>query len=618
MDGAPRRRECSWENSSSSSMDSSGSENETNSHGVHQPQPQAIHEMRVLRIPFQPEELEPHRGYWRRSLLGFLQDVRRFSTDYLQNCINREWGTSNSAIVVGRADNHYVISFDSDYDMDWVSQEGPWSFNGAFFFTELWRPNQPVSERSMQKIEIWVELWGLPLEYQQPDATKKIAQAAGKVIRVDWENTRARNIRFSRVRIAINPWKPLMPGCMITRDDGVDMWIPFKYQRVFKLCTNCGIIGHKRSYCPHQYEEVENMINQQIREASERVDAPSVTIPTLNQFMSEMKAYNKRRSRRTTTFYYLGGGDDTAGPSHQGGAQQENKRAQMELIPETSNQHTTGEPTQTSPQPPNQNTQPCTRPQTLLLTCLTPEPTLFIPENSIPNSPLDIELEPIVNLDTIVPNPQNIAPVVNIESRDFQQDIEEIMTTVLADRYDYETLYAQVLTEGEQALNDLRRRAENNPHIQPRDNTPRWVGFQNGVFTLTNGRVAEERHEQPESSNRGNLSEKGDHSTPVEASLNTREENMPPIICQTNEEDYSALFLNEEPVESPAHGIREENVSKKESPKRKRDDSDEESQESDSGRQIRRRLQLLDINDKVEEETERVWLAAQNQPPQGP
>ncbi|OMO97002.1 hypothetical protein CCACVL1_04713 [Corchorus capsularis] len=289
-------------------MDSSESENEAISLGVQQIASSVTHERRVLRIPFQTEELEPHRTHWRICLLGFFHDVRRFSTDYLQNCINKEWGTSRPSTVVGRSGNHYVISFNTDYDVGWVTQEGPWSFDGAFFFTEPWTPNQPITERSMQKVEIWVELWGLPLEYQQDDAARKIAKAAGEVIRVDWADTPTRNIRFVRVIIAINPWKPLMPGCFVTRDDGVDMWVPFKYQRVFKLCTTCGIIGHKRSMCPYQHSQVEEMINQQIREAAERVDVPAVHIPNLNQFSTEMKAYNRRISRRTTTFYYLGMG----------------------------------------------------------------------------------------------------------------------------------------------------------------------------------------------------------------------------------------------------------------------------------------------------------------------
>ncbi|OMO90422.1 hypothetical protein COLO4_19176 [Corchorus olitorius] len=248
MERAPRTRDCSWENSSSSSVDSSDSEYEANSHGTHQPQPQIIHDRRVLRMPFQSEELEPHRPKWRKCLLGFLHDVRRYSTDYLQNCINREWGTSKSATVMGRSGNHYVISFDTDYDMGWVTQEGPWSFDGAFFFTEPWTPNQPVTDRPMQRIEIWVELWGLPLAYQQPEAAKKIAKAAG------------------------------------------------------------------------EYGQVEEMINQQIREATERVDMPCVTIPNINQFTAEMKAYNRRRSRRNTRFYYLGDGNDGAGTSQQGAA----------------------------------------------------------------------------------------------------------------------------------------------------------------------------------------------------------------------------------------------------------------------------------------------------------
>ncbi|OMO90423.1 Endonuclease/exonuclease/phosphatase [Corchorus olitorius] len=199
------------------------------------------------------------------------------------------------------------------------------------------------------------------------------------------------------------------------------------------------------------------------------------------------------------------------------------------------------------------------------------------------------------------------------------------MASVIADRYNYEMLYDQVLAEGEQALEGLRSRAENNPHIHPRDNTPRWVGFQNGVFTLTNARVVEELSAQLVSNTRdnkevgreeqalqgdlnfslelethlwqdnsdgeektytfevlsgavdgiNNLNEEASQGGMLTLSnyqgdtgagtnqvqLNSDEaatigvgESESLAACITNEEDFSALYLNDEPVEDPTQG----------------------------------------------------------------
>ncbi|OMO99624.1 Endonuclease/exonuclease/phosphatase [Corchorus olitorius] len=604
---------------------------------------------------------------------------------------------------------------------------------------------------------------------QQPDAAKKIAKAAGEVIKVDWEDTPTRNIRFMRVRVVVNPWKPLMPGCLITRDDGVDMWVPFRYERVCKLCTTCGIIGHKRGFCPYQYGQVEEMINQQIREATERVDMPCVTIPNINQFTAEMKAYNRRRSRRNTRFYYLGDGNDGAGTSQQGAAigamrgfttvpttpthspptdLQHQTRSENLEVPNintvttqplnpleflTQNQTLNHREnpnllaqdtplTQTLTQPlhpetpiinivatqiqntsenmiinqtlnlggepnlPRQNSPPTLNivdplyldpsNQVQTLTRLEPSPDLFIPDSSIPSSPLEMELEPIVDLEALEQNAETTDPLGDADTREIYREIEEIMASVIADRYNYEMLYDQVLTEGEQALEGLRSRVENNPHIQPRDNTPRWVGFQNGVFTLTNARVVEEQSAQLVGNTResrevrreeqalqgdlnfslelethlwqdnsdgeektytfemlsgavdgiNNLNEEASQGGRLTLSnyqgdtgagtnqvqLNSDEaatigvgESESQAACITNEEDFSALYLNDEPVENPT---QVETGEARESPKRKRDELEEDSQGSEDGRQVRRRLQLLNVNDPEESriQTERV------------
>ncbi|OMP08987.1 hypothetical protein COLO4_05926 [Corchorus olitorius] len=82
------------------------------------------------------------------------------------------------------------------------------------------------------QVPIWIQLWGLPLEYQTPRVATRIAQIAGKVISVDSADVNM------RTQVLINPSKPFLPGCFIRRDDhdGALTWIEFRYE------TSCGII----------------------------------------------------------------------------------------------------------------------------------------------------------------------------------------------------------------------------------------------------------------------------------------------------------------------------------------------------------------------------------------
>ena len=87
-----------------------------------------------------------------------------------------------------------------------------------------------------------------------------MGQLMGIVERVDWEDKIPRNILFMRVKVKIDPWLPMIASFMLRLDDSARIWIQCRYERVHKLCTRCGLIGHIRGQCTHNMEEVELML----------------------------------------------------------------------------------------------------------------------------------------------------------------------------------------------------------------------------------------------------------------------------------------------------------------------------------------------------------------------
>ena len=112
-------------------------------------------------------------------------------------------------------------------------------------------------------VSIWVQLHGLPLEYQYLNLAERMGHIMGISERVDWEDIIPHNIRFMRIRVQINPWMPVISGFVLRLNDSSKFWIQCKYKKVHKLCNGCGLIGHTRSQCSQSMEDIEMMLFRQ-------------------------------------------------------------------------------------------------------------------------------------------------------------------------------------------------------------------------------------------------------------------------------------------------------------------------------------------------------------------
>ena len=189
-----------------------------------------------------PEEIAIQRNYWNLCAIGFILDHRKFSVSHLQHIIDNAWRIRGIVSIVGRESYFYVFHFEFEEDLLHICNEGPWAVAGALLVLERWTPNLILSHLQLNYISIWVQLHGLPLEYQYFELAEKMGHMMGLLERVDWEDKIPRNIRFMRVKVRIDPWLPVIVGFMMRLDDGSRVWIRCGYERVHKLCTKCGLI----------------------------------------------------------------------------------------------------------------------------------------------------------------------------------------------------------------------------------------------------------------------------------------------------------------------------------------------------------------------------------------
>lgn len=91
-----------------------------------------------------------------------------------------------------------------------------------------------------------------------------LGRAIGEVVHVDVDERPMRNIKYVRVRVWIDPEKPLVSGFYLHCVDGSRRWITCRYERVCKLCQACGRIGHTYPHCDLMEEDARAMVDNHL------------------------------------------------------------------------------------------------------------------------------------------------------------------------------------------------------------------------------------------------------------------------------------------------------------------------------------------------------------------
>ncbi|OMO73972.1 hypothetical protein COLO4_26770 [Corchorus olitorius] len=538
------KRECSWTDSDSSSPEHSN--DATN--GL----PPPPIGRRSHRISFPLSLINSAKEEAQQCVVGFLMDIRKFSSANIQRMVNQAWRCLGTTTVKGRADDKYLIHLDHPVDRKVALERTPWSLEGALFVTVKWNPNTPLSQLKLERMEAWLQIWDLPIEYQQPHVAETMAQVAGEVIRLDWDDSPTRNIRYMRVRIAVDPRKPLAAGCTLEMDNGYTMRIPFSYKKVTKLCLSCGIVGHTMGF-PIVYEPNENLFSNSMRAFFNRSSRRTTrlrynlrnggrAVLDANRQIAEIPNDEIQQGRKQITII-----EDVSQPvdrlaeASQDGFQNftRGESSHQRLEAERGNGAEVGindaplRDAERDPGPLNIETGQSFQMEQVSdnqLAGTTNEMELSIQDEERP-----LEIEPVPQpteiievleeedpyeaqveesdimpiMDPVAKFDRSVLIIEQIEGRyadGFQNlsEVDDMRFALAREQARFERVCDELVRQSEQMLEDLQNRRLNDPLVQPNDNRVRWIEVPGGGPLLTNARVALEQKDQaPESSSMG-------------------------------------------------------------------------------------------------------------------
>lgn len=104
--------------------------------------------------------------------------------------------------------------------MQFLVDEGPWAVRNKLLVLDYWTPNLILSKHTVVECPIWIQIWGLPLEYHSSANAASIGSLAGQTLHVDFTDQGIRNLRYLRVQVNIDPHSPLLMGFYAHLDNG--------------------------------------------------------------------------------------------------------------------------------------------------------------------------------------------------------------------------------------------------------------------------------------------------------------------------------------------------------------------------------------------------------------
>ena len=144
----------------------------------------------------------------------------------------------------------FLILFSSFEDYDKVLRGGPWFVGEHFLAIRPWEPYFKASEAKLSSMAVWVKLPDLPIEFYDREVLKKIGEAIGLVLRIDFYTASESRGSYARLCIQIDLEKPLTKWVRVGRINQQVL-----YESISTLCFCCGRLGHKLENCCYRVKQ---------------------------------------------------------------------------------------------------------------------------------------------------------------------------------------------------------------------------------------------------------------------------------------------------------------------------------------------------------------------------
>lgn len=148
----------------------------------------------------------------------------------------------------------YLFQFYHKDDMQWMINNGPWSFDSATLVTSTIPEGEDPTRVPLNEIEFWIQIYGLPSGFMTEAIGKQLGNFFGSFVMYDPSNNASIWREYMRLKIKVDVRFPLKRRKKICKRDRSECIVNCKYEKLGDFCFLCGLLSHTERFCRKKLE----------------------------------------------------------------------------------------------------------------------------------------------------------------------------------------------------------------------------------------------------------------------------------------------------------------------------------------------------------------------------
>ncbi|XP_038970953.1 uncharacterized protein LOC120104226 [Phoenix dactylifera] len=195
-----------------------------------------------------PKKLEKAKSDWSSSTVLVRSLGRRIPADWIGRELTAKVKFGYEAETFQLAEDYVAMRFRREEDREAAMMGGLWLVAGQLLVMECWQANFVLGVNKINRLLVWVQLPGLPLEFWAKDTIMEVAAAAGRPVAMDGFTESRRRMGYAQVKVEVDASLPLWSSVFL-RGWSNKVWQNFAYESLPVVCYRCGLIGHGEEDC---------------------------------------------------------------------------------------------------------------------------------------------------------------------------------------------------------------------------------------------------------------------------------------------------------------------------------------------------------------------------------
>lgn len=183
---------------------------------------------------------------YERTLIGRCMNPQKQDMKILLFLFPRIWKVEGRAVGTDLGLGRFQFDFEQEEDIIEVPKMEPFHFD--FWMVSLVRWKPVLEPNYPTKITFWVRVLDIPLQFRVAQIFQSVGEAIGKV-------QGPVDLAEGRVRVELDGFNPMVFSMDIKFEEGVEIKVALRYEKLFGYCRECFKLTHESSRCPSLHQE---------------------------------------------------------------------------------------------------------------------------------------------------------------------------------------------------------------------------------------------------------------------------------------------------------------------------------------------------------------------------